>query len=306
MVPICGVGIPLSPLRDFPYRRRGTQVIVQRMGSKGVHDSSLGKRLLVAPGTSVKLGQFDPNETFGHKKESSLAKVDADVQRLTSLQERIWAERKHRILIVLQGIDAAGKDGTIKHVMAGFHPLGCKVIGFGVPSEVELAHDYLWRIHQVVPANGEVAIFNRSHYESVLVERVHDLVPETVWARRYDQINAFEATLAAEGTTILKFFLHIDREEQLARLKARYDDPTKRWKFNMGDLAERKLWDQYMAAYEDALSRCSTEQAPWYVIPANRKWFRDLAIGEIVADALDALNPVYPARPDLPADLVIE
>lgn len=276
------------------------------MGSHSGHESSLRERLIVEPGASVKLDRFDPNETFGHRKESSLLKVQADVQRLTSLQERIWAERRHRVLIVLQGIDASGKDGTVKHVMAGFHPLGCKVIGFGVPSEVELAHDYLWRIHQVVPANGEVAIFNRSHYESVLVERVHELVPKPVWSLRYDQINAFERTLADEGTTILKFFLHIDRDEQLARLKARYDDPTKRWKFNMGDLAERKLWDNYMAAYEDALSRCSTERAPWFVIPANRKWFRDLAIGDIVADALDALKPEYPARPDLPADLVIE
>lgn len=276
------------------------------MSTNGGHDSSLRKRLIVKPGASIKLGNFDPNETFGHRKDGSLAKVQADVERLTRLQERLWAERRHRVLIVLQGIDASGKDGTVKHVMSGFHPLGCRVIGFGVPSEVELAHDYLWRIHQVVPANGEVAIFNRSHYESVLVERVHELVPKAVWSLRYDQINAFERTLADEGTTILKFFLHIDRDEQLARLKARYDDPTKRWKFNMGDLAERKLWDSYMAAYEDALSRCSTELAPWFVIPANRKWFRDLAIGDIVADALDALKPEYPTRPDLPAGLVIE
>jgi PPK2 family polyphosphate:nucleotide phosphotransferase len=267
---------------------------------------SLRDRLLVRPGTRVDLGKHDPGETYGFKKDTAVPKVEADVVRLTSVQERIWAERHHRILIVLQGIDASGKDGVVKHVMAGFHPLGCKVIGFGVPSAVELAHDYLWRIHQVVPASGEIAIFNRSHYESVLVERVHELVPKDIWSLRFDQINEFEAMLAAEGTTILKFFLHIDRDEQLERLKARYDDPTKRWKFNVSDLAERKLWEQYMAAYEDALSRCSTDQAPWFVVPSNRKWFRDLAIGDIVADALEALKPEYPARPDLPANLVIE
>ena len=189
--------------------------------------------------------------------------------------------------------------------MTGFHPLGVRVHGFGVPSEVELAHDYLWRIHQVVPGKGEIAIFNRSQYEDVLVVRVHSLVSEKVWSRRYEQINAFERTLADEGTTILKFFLHIDRDEQLERFQARYDNPDKRWKFRLGDLDERKRWPEYMAAYEDALARCSTEDAPWYVIPANRKWFRDLAIGEIVADTLEALKPEYPERPDLPANLVM-
>jgi PPK2 family polyphosphate:nucleotide phosphotransferase len=232
--------------------------------------------------------------------------VAADLVRLTSLQERLWAEHKRRVLIVLQGIDASGKDGTVTHVMSAFNPLGCRVVGFGVPSAVELAHDYLWRVHQVVPGNGEIGVFNRSHYEDVLVVRVHSLVPKAVWSRRYDQINEFERMLVEEGTTLLKFFLYIDREEQARRFRARLADPTKRWKFKMGDLEERKLWDDYLAAFDDALTRCSTDVAPWFVVPANRKWFRDLAVGDILADSLEALNPKYPAGEDIPKDLKIE
>ena len=251
------------------------------------------------------IGALDPGETFGHDKDGAPAKVAADVGRLAELQERLWAEGRRRVLIVLQGMDASGKDGTIKHVMTGLHPLGVRVVGFGVPSSVELAHDYLWRIHDAVPGNGEIVIFNRSHYEDVLVVRVRELVPKARWSRRYDQINDFEATLAAEGTTILKFFLHISLEEQLERFRERYEDPTKRWKFKLGDLEERKRWDDYMRAYGDVLSRCSTDVAPWYVIPADRKWFRNLAIADIVADTLDDLKPAYPDRPDLPANLEI-
>ena len=266
---------------------------------------SLRERLIVRPGTKVKLADHDPAETYGFKKDAATPKIDADVERLAALQERLWAEHKRRLLIVLQGMDASGKDGTVKHVMTGFHPLGCRVVGFGVPSEVELAHDYLWRVHQVVPGNGEITIFNRSHYEDVLVVRVHNFVPEERWSKRYDQINAFESTLAAEGTTILKFMLHISPAEQLQRFKERYEDPTKRWKFKMGDLEERKRWDDYMAAYEAALSRCSTDAAPWFVIPSDRKWFRDLAIADIVADTLADLDPQYPPMDDLPKNLVM-
>lgn len=266
---------------------------------------SLRDRLIVKPGTKVRIADHDPRETFGQSKDDAPAKVAADVARLADLQERLWAEGKRRVLIVLQGMDASGKDGTIKHVMTGFHPLGCRVVGFGVPSQVELAHDYLWRIHNVVPGNGEIVIFNRSQYEDVLVVRVHSLVPEARWKRRYDQINDFERTLAAEGTTILKFFLQISPEEQLERFQERYDDPTKRWKFKMGDLEERKHWDGYMAAYEDVLSRCSTDEAPWFIVPADRKWFRDLAIADIVADALENLEPEFPERADLPPNLVM-
>ena len=266
---------------------------------------SLRERLIVRPGASVDLSKLDAGETFGHAKDGAPGKLAEDVERLAVLQERLWAEGRRRVLIVLQGMDASGKDGTIKHVMTGFHPLGCRVVGWGVPSAVELAHDYLWRIHQAVPGNGEIVIFNRSHYEDVLVVRVHDLVPKERWSKRYDQINEFEATLAAEGTTILKFFLFISPDEQLERFKERYDDPTKRWKFKVGDLEERKRWDDYMRAYEEVLERCSTEVAPWFVVPSDRKWFRNLAIADIVADAIEELDPKYPARDDLPKDLVI-
>jgi len=276
------------------------------MAGKTRGRGGLRDRLLVKPGSTVDLADVDPNETFGHGKATAEVKVAADLERLTSLQERLWAEHRRRVLIVLQGIDASGKDGTITHVMRAFNPLGCRVVGFGVPSPVELAHDYLWRVHQVVPGDGEISVFNRSHYEAVLVERVHSLVPKEVWSRRYDQINAFEQMLVEEGTTILKFFLHIDRDEQKRRLQARASDPTKRWKFKMGDLAERKLWAGYVAAFNEALTRCSTEQAPWFVIPANHKWFRNLAVGDIVAASLDALDPKYPPGEDIPKDLKIE
>ena len=276
------------------------------MAGKTRGRGGLRDRLLVKPGSTVNLADVDPNETFGHVKVTAEVKVAADLERLTSLQERLWAEHRHRVLIVLQGIDASGKDGTITHVMRAFNPLGCRVVGFGVPNPVELAHDYLWRVHQVVPGNGEISVFNRSHYEAVLVERVHSLVPQEVWSRRYDQINAFEQMLVEQGTTILKFFLHIDRDEQKRRLQARVSNPTKRWKFKMGDLAERKLWADYMAAFNEALMRCSTEQAPWFVIPANHNWFRNLAVGDIAAASLDALDPKYPPGEQIPKDLKIE
>jgi PPK2 family polyphosphate:nucleotide phosphotransferase len=262
--------------------------------------------LRVEPGKKVDVERFDAGATFGRQKDEAPAKLTADLERLADLQERLWAEHRRRVLVVLQGMDASGKDGTIKHVMTGLHPLGCRVVGFGVPSETELAHDYLWRVHQVVPGNGEIVIFNRSHYEDVLVVRVHELVPKARWSSRYDQINEFERTLAAEGTTILKFFLHISRDEQLERFRERYEDPTKRWKFKVGDLAERAHWGEYMAAYQEVLRRCSTVEAPWYVVPSDRKWFRNLAIADILADTLADLDPKYPERPDLPADLVIE
>ena len=275
------------------------------MAKRSRPPENLRDRLLVRPG-KFRIRSIDPGDTFGFTKESAAPLLAADLERLTELQERLWAERKRRVLIVLQGMDASGKDGVIRNVMTALHPLGCRVVGFGVPSEVELAHDYLWRIHHVTPGSGEMVIFNRSHYEDVLVVRVRELVPKERWSRRYDQINAFEQLLVDEGTTILKFFLHISPEEQLERFRERYEDPTKRWKFKVGDLEERKRWDAYMAAYEAALARCSTDAAPWFAIPSDRKWFRNLAIADIVADILEDLDPRYPERPDLPADLVIE
>ena len=256
--------------------------------------ASLREALRVRPGTRVKLGMIDPAATYGRAKDSADEELAAGHDRLTDLQDRIWAEGKHKVLVVLQGIDAAGKDGTLRHVMGAFNPQGCPVTAFKVPSPDELAHDYLWRVHRRVPGKGEIGVFNRSHYEDVLVVRVHDIVPKAVWSRRYDQINAFERILAQEGTAIIKFFLYIDRDEQRERFQARLDDPTKRWKFRLGDLEERKHWDDYIAAYEDALSKCSTAEAPWYVIPSNRKWFRNLAVANILADTLDELKPRYP------------
>jgi PPK2 family polyphosphate:nucleotide phosphotransferase len=256
--------------------------------------ADLRTALRVRPGRRLDLTKIDPAATHGWTKEAAAAELATGLERLTDLQDRLWAEGKHKVLVVLQGIDAAGKDGTLRHVMGAFNPQGCPVSAFKVPSAEELAHDYLWRVHRRAPGKGEIGVFNRSHYEDVLVVRVHEIVPRAAWSRRYDQINAFEKLLADEGTTIVKFFLYIDRDEQRERFQARLDDPTKRWKFRLGDLEERRLWDDYIAAYEDALSRCSTDQAPWYVIPSNKKWFRNLAVSDILADTLDDLDPRYP------------
>jgi len=267
---------------------------------------ALRDALRVKPGSRVRLERIDAGATHGRDKTSAIAATTREMERLRSLQDRLWAEAKRSVLVVLQGIDAAGKDGTIAKVMEAFNPQGCPVSSFKVPTPEELGHDFLWRIHKRTPRKGEIGIFNRSHYEDVLVVRVHDIVPRKVWAARYDQINAFEDTLTKGGTTIVKFFLTIDREEQRQRFQDRVDDPKKRWKFSMGDLEERKLWDDYQAAFDEALSKTSTAAAPWYVIPANRNWFRNLAVATILADTIAELKPAYPPAPDLPAGLVIE
>ncbi|MBA2381209.1 MAG: polyphosphate kinase 2 family protein [Chloroflexi bacterium] len=266
----------------------------------------LRELLRVKPGSRIRLADVDPNETHGRDKETAARTLQKGLDRLTDLQDRLWAEQKHPVLIVLQGIDAAGKDGSVRHVMTAFNPMGCSVTSFKVPTLIELAHDYLWRVHQRTPGKGEIAIFNRSHYEDVLVVRVHDIVPKQVWSKRYDEINAFEELLTSSGTTILKFFLWIDRDEQKARFQDRLDDPAKRWKFRLGDLDERKLWDSYVAADEEVLRRCSTDAAPWYVIPANKKWFRNLAIAEILADTLEDLDPQYPPSTEDLTGVVVE
>ena len=262
--------------------------------------------LRVKPGRRIRLRDLDASADHGWTKERAAPELDRQLERLSELQDRLWAEGKRAVLVVLQGIDAAGKDGTIKKVMTAFNPQGCPVTSFKVPSSEELAHDYLWRVHKAVPKRGEVGIFNRSHYEDVLIVRVHDLVSAAVWRKRYDEINAFEQLLSANGTTIVKFFLSIDRDEQRERFQARYDDPTKRWKFSMGDLAERERWDDYQAAFDEALSKTSTDVAPWYVIPADRKWFRNLAVATILADTMAGLKPKYPpVADDVPAELTI-
>lgn len=250
----------------------------------------------VRAGQKIDLDTFDPDDTSlipGGKAEAAEI-ITTTRARLAELQELLYAEHRRKVLIVLQGMDTSGKDGTVRHVMGGFNPSGTRVVSFRVPSATELDHDYLWRVHREVPGNGEIVVFNRSHYEDVLVVRVHSLVPRAVWKRRYEQITAFEQMLQQEGTVILKFFLHISKQEQRKRLQARVDDPTKRWKFQHGDLAERKLWPDYQRAYEDALSRTSTDENPWYVIPANRKWYRNYLVGSILAAALERLNMKYP------------
>jgi PPK2 family polyphosphate:nucleotide phosphotransferase len=264
------------------------------------------KQYRIAPGTTVRLRDFDPDDTSlvpGGKAEGRAAS-EKIVGRLEELQELLYAEHRHKVLIVLQGMDTSGKDGTIRHIMGGFDAVGVRVASFKKPTSVELDHDYLWRIHAQTPATGEIAVFNRSHYEDVLVVRVRELVPKTVWRARYAQINDFERMLARNGTLILKFFLHISKGEQKERLEARIEDPSKRWKFQHGDLEERKLWGKYVRAYEDVLSKTSTDEAPWYVVPANAKWYRNFVIASIIAEALEGLKMKYP-EPDLSNVVVV-
>jgi PPK2 family polyphosphate:nucleotide phosphotransferase len=250
----------------------------------------------IAPGTTVDLDAIDPAATpgFAGDKNDARPRLKELNRRLEALQELLYAEGHHKVLVVLQATDTGGKDGTIRHVFDGVNPQGVKVASFKKPTPEELAHDYMWRIHPHAPGRGEITIFNRSHYEDVLVVRVRSLVPEEVWSRRYDHINAFERMLTDEGTTIIKFFLHISREEQGERLQARLDVPEKRWKFSRGDLAERELWGDYRAAFEAMLSRTSTEWAPWYVVPANRKWYRNLVVSQVIVDTLESLGMAYP------------
>jgi len=265
------------------------------------------ERYRVVPGAYVDLSKYDTRDLSAFEGGKKAGKAAAKVanQRLEALQELLYAEGKRRVLVVLQAMDTGGKDGVIRHVLEGVNPAGVKVAGFKVPSKLELAHDYLWRVHQKTPGNGEIVIFNRSHYEDVLVVRVHNIVPEEVWSRRYEHINAFEKMLADEGTLILKFFLHISKDEQRERLQARLDEPDKRWKFSLGDLEERKLWDDYIAAFEAVLSKTSTEWAPWYVVPADRKWYRNLVIGKVLKEALERLNMRYPAFDGDPSSITI-
>ena len=266
------------------------------------------KQYLVKPETKVNLSKHDPNDTDDFKggKEAALAEFEKLNGKLEVLQELLFAEHKQKVLVILQAMDAGGKDGTISHVFEGVNPAGVRVASFKAPTAEELDHDFLWRVHKQVPGKGELVIFNRSHYEDVLVVRVHNYVPPEVWKKRFDQINEFERTLAENGTTILKFYLHIDLDEQKERLQARLDDPTKRWKFRLGDLEERKLWGNYMEAFEDVLSKTSTDYAPWYIVPANRKWFRDLVISSVLVDTLEGLKMDYPVSEENLDGVVVE
>ena len=256
---------------------------------------SYAKDLIVPAGKKVKLKDIDPSYHGAHESsDKALPDLQHYMEKIKALQYTMYAERGHSLLIVLQGIDAAGKDGVCRHVIDAMNPQGCSVVGFKQPSAEEQALDFLWRIHPHTPARGRTAIFNRSHYEDVLVVRVHKLAPESVWSKHYEQINAFESLLTHNNTTILKFFLYISKEEQLARFKQRLDDPARQWKISESDYTERAYWDDYIAAYEDMLERCSTEKAPWYVIPSNHKWFRNLAVSQIMSEAMEKMDMKMP------------
>ena len=253
------------------------------------------KAFRVEPDSKLNLGKIDPAYTGKHDSdEAAKTELAAYGEKLFKQQGLLYAEHKHSILVVLQAVDAAGKDGTIKHVFTVMNPQGVHVVGFKQPTPAELAHDFLWRIHPHAPGKGEIAIFNRSHYEDVLVTRVHKLIDKATWTARYKRIRDFETLLAENGTTIVKFFLHISKEEQLARFAQRLDDPRRNWKISESDYSEREYWDAYIEAFEDALVATSTKEAPWYVIPSNHKWFRNLAVSQIMADTMEDLKLAYP------------
>lgn len=251
----------------------------------------------VEPGHRINLSEFDPDDTGGYDHDDAKSELKAQHKRIEGLQGRLYAENKQSLLIVLQALDAGGKDGTIRNVFHGVNPQGCRVWSFKQPSSEELAHDFLWRYHMRTPPRGMITIFNRSQYEDVLVVRVMKLVPEEVWRQRYQMINEFEHMLTLNGTTILKFFLDISKEEQKERFESRLENPDKQWKFNRDDLQDRPLWDDYMEAFQDAINNCSTAYAPWYVIPANHKWYRNLVVARTIADTLEAMHPRFP-HPD--------
>lgn len=263
------------------------------------------KKFLVEPGSKVKLNKIDPGYTGKHLSEDDAqTQTDKHCGQLRELQYLLYASKAHALLIVLQAMDAGGKDGTISHVMAAMNPQGTFVSSFKEPTAIELQHDFLWRIHLHAPAKGTVAIFNRSHYESVLVERVHKLVPREIWSERYELINDFESLLYAQNNThVIKFFLHISPEEQLARFKQRLDDPTRNWKISESDYTEREYWNNYMEVYEDAFARTSTKRAPWYIIPSNHKWFRNLAVSQIVAATMDDMGMQLP-KPSVDLEMI--
>jgi PPK2 family polyphosphate:nucleotide phosphotransferase len=253
------------------------------------------ERFIVEPGRKVRLEKIDPSYTGKHEShDKALPQIRKHLERMGKLQYLLYADGDQSLLVVLQALDAAGKDGVIRHLFSGINPQGTLVFGFKQPSKVESEHDFLWRIHACAPAKGQIVIFNRSHYEDVLVVRVHDLVPRSVWSKRYDLINDFEKVLVQNRTRVLKFYLHISPEEQLARFAQRLDDPSRHWKISESDYSERELWPKYVSAYEGAMEQTSTKHAPWFVIPANHKWFRDLAISQIIADTMDEMSLKLP------------
>jgi PPK2 family polyphosphate:nucleotide phosphotransferase len=257
--------------------------------------TSLAARLRVEPGSPAGLADRDPRDTLGLEKESGKELLGALHERLEVLQQRLYAEAERSVLLVLQGLDASGKDGVIRSVFGGLNPQGCKAVSFRVPTATELAHDYLWRVHALLPARGEIGVFNRSHYEDIVAVRMHRLAPEAVWRKRSGHIREWERMLDDEGTALVKVFLHVSKEEQRERLQERIDDPEKRWKFRRDDLKVRERFDEYVAAYEDALTETSTDWAPWYVVPADRNWLKAAAVAQLLVDALERLDPHLPA-----------
>ena len=257
--------------------------------------------MLIKPGTKVSLKDFDAADSGVYRSAKDVEEpLQQQIRDLCKLQNLLYAENRRSVLIILQGMDTSGKDGTIRHVMSGLSPLGVRVRAFKAPTEEELGHDFLWRVHQAVPRHGEIGIFNRSHYEDVLVVRVHDLVPKKVWKTRYEQINQFEKMLVKNNVIVLKFFLHISKAEQKRRLQERLQDPTRYWKFSLHDIEERRYWGDYRKAYEAVLSECSTKWAPWHLVPADHKWYRNVVVAETVVQALRDLDMKYPApREDL-------
>lgn len=256
---------------------------------------NFSKKFIVQPGSSIRLKDLGPS--FSKKnieKISSIQEIKKLQEKMDEYQFRLFTEKKHSMLIVLQAPDAGGKDGVVRHVISSMNPQGCRVVSFKQPTPEELTHDFLWRIERQVPKPGEVVIFNRSQYEDVLVVRVHDLVPKEVWSNRYEQINNFEKRLTENGTHILKFFLHISKEEQLRRFKQRLDDPTRQWKISEADYTEREYWKNYETAYEEALSKCSTKESPWFIIPSDHKWFRNLAISKIIVETMEKFGIEFP------------
>jgi PPK2 family polyphosphate:nucleotide phosphotransferase len=256
--------------------------------------ASLTKLVRVVPGEPASLARREPADDLGLEKGRADEEVAAALTEIASLHNRLWAESTRAVLVVLQGMDASGKDGTIRRIFTGLNPQGCRVASFKVPTETELAHDYLWRVHAALPARGQLGIFNRSHYEDVVVVRVRGLVPKGTWKRRFRHIREFERLLVEEGTTLVKVFLHSSKEEQREQLQQRLDDPEKRWKFRLGDLEDRKLWDDFQAAYEEAITETSTDWAPWHVVPADRKWVRDVAVSRLLLETLRDLDPRLP------------
>ncbi len=254
----------------------------------------LRDKLVVPPEKPFSLANWDSGDTLGLEKDSAAEKTEQNIARLDELQYLMYAEHRRALLVVLQGMDGAGKDGTIRHVIRGLNPQGCRVTSFKAPTAEEADHDFLWRMHRAVPPSGEVAIFNRSHYEDVLAVRVRKLVPKTVWTRRYDHINRFEQLLTDSAVVVAKFFLHISKDEQRRRFEERLRDPTKQWKLSPSDFEDRKHWEDYVTAYEDALTRCSRSDAPWFIVPADKKWFRNFAVSCILVETLEALDMRFP------------